>query len=153
MPTNYVLILALEKKKTNFHRFLGYGFKVVTPDLADGGLTLREVMDGLSRRMAALYRRNREWFNPLHFLPTTRVNQTRFGRVNCNFIRIFMVITGRALGQRIKGLDRPADEFSFALSWPRYNWIQCWRRTKKFIAHQNKAVARMRNTNMNAIYI
>lgn len=52
LPTNYVLILALEK----FSRFLGDGYTVIAPSLADGELTLREVVDSLARRMANLYR-------------------------------------------------------------------------------------------------
>ncbi|MBK8815915.1 MAG: glucosidase [Methylococcaceae bacterium] len=54
LPTNYVLILALEK----FNRFLGDGFTVNAPSLAKSELTLREVVDSLSRRMADLYRPN-----------------------------------------------------------------------------------------------
>ena len=52
LPTNYVLILALEK----FNRFLGDGYTVIAPSLAEGELTLREVVDSLARRMANLYR-------------------------------------------------------------------------------------------------
>lgn len=52
LPTNYVLILALEK----FNRFLGDGYTVLAPGLAEGELTLREVVDSLARRMANLYR-------------------------------------------------------------------------------------------------
>ena len=52
LPTNYVLILALEK----FNRFLGDGFTVNAPGLAEGELTLWEIVDGLARRMANLYR-------------------------------------------------------------------------------------------------
>jgi hypothetical protein len=52
LPTNYVLILALEK----FNRYLGAGYTVSAPGLADGELTLREVVDGLARRMTNLYR-------------------------------------------------------------------------------------------------
>ncbi len=52
LPTNYVLILALEK----FSRFLGDGFTVVAPGLGEGKLTLREVVDNLARRMVDLYR-------------------------------------------------------------------------------------------------
>ena len=54
LPTNYVLILALEK----FNRFLGDGFTVNAPGLAEGELTLQEVVASLSRRMADLYRPN-----------------------------------------------------------------------------------------------
>ena len=52
LPTNYVLILALEK----FNRFLGDGYTVSAPGLAAGKLTLREVIDGLARCMTDLYR-------------------------------------------------------------------------------------------------
>jgi hypothetical protein len=51
LPTNYILILALEK----FNRFLGDGYKVNAPGLAKGELTLREVVDSLARRVANLY--------------------------------------------------------------------------------------------------
>lgn len=52
LPTNYVLILALEK----FNRFLGDGFTVDAPGLAAHKLTLKEVVDRLARRMCNLYR-------------------------------------------------------------------------------------------------
>jgi len=52
LPTNYVLILALEK----FNRFLGDGYTVIAPGLAAGELTLRQVVDRLARRLADLYR-------------------------------------------------------------------------------------------------
>ncbi len=51
LPTNFVLILALEK----FNRFLGDGYTVLAPGLAEGELTLRDVVDCLARRMANLY--------------------------------------------------------------------------------------------------
>ncbi|PPC91976.1 MAG: glucosidase [Methylobacter sp.] len=51
MPTNYVLMLALEK----FHRFLGDGFKVCAPGLDENELTLGEVIARLARRMSNLY--------------------------------------------------------------------------------------------------
>jgi len=52
LPTNYVLILALEK----FNRYLGENYTVSAPGLAETELTLREVIDKLARRMTNLYR-------------------------------------------------------------------------------------------------
>ncbi|MGR9086498.1 MAG: MGH1-like glycoside hydrolase domain-containing protein [Gammaproteobacteria bacterium] len=52
LPTNYTLILALEK----FNRFLGDGFTVAAPGLRDGELTLSQVIGCLARRMTRLYR-------------------------------------------------------------------------------------------------
>jgi hypothetical protein len=52
LPTNYALILALEK----FHRFLGDGFTVSAPGLGTKALTLNEVVACLARRMTQLYR-------------------------------------------------------------------------------------------------
>lgn len=52
LPTNYTLILALEK----FHRFLGDAYTVSAPGLGDKALTLSEIVGCLSRRMANLYR-------------------------------------------------------------------------------------------------
>ncbi|WP_190303119.1 MGH1-like glycoside hydrolase domain-containing protein [Methylomonas rhizoryzae] len=52
LPTNYALILALEK----FNRFLGEEYKVAAPGLADADLSLRQVIDGLARCMTNLYR-------------------------------------------------------------------------------------------------
>lgn len=54
LPTNYTLILALEK----FNRFLGDGYTVVAPGLGAGKMTLRQVIDGLARAMTNLYRPN-----------------------------------------------------------------------------------------------
>jgi hypothetical protein len=52
LPTNYTLILALEK----FHRFLGDGYTVDAPGLGDKPLNLGEIICSLSRRMTQLYR-------------------------------------------------------------------------------------------------
>lgn len=52
LPTNYTLILALEK----FHRFLGEDYTVLAPGLAESKLTLHEVVDWLAVRMTNLYR-------------------------------------------------------------------------------------------------
>jgi len=52
LPTNYVLILALEK----FNRFLDDGYTVHAPGLAEGELTLSAVIDCLARRLTHLYR-------------------------------------------------------------------------------------------------
>jgi len=52
LPTNYVLMLALEK----FYRFLGDGFTVAAPDLGEKELTLSRIVDCLARRMTELYR-------------------------------------------------------------------------------------------------
>ncbi|MGR9045741.1 MAG: MGH1-like glycoside hydrolase domain-containing protein [Gammaproteobacteria bacterium] len=52
LPTNYTLILALEK----FNRFLGRGYQVAAPGLGDGKLTLSQIVDCLARRMTHLYR-------------------------------------------------------------------------------------------------
>lgn len=52
LPTNYALMLALEK----FYRFLGDGFTVAAPDLGEKELTLSRIVDCLARRMTELYR-------------------------------------------------------------------------------------------------
>ncbi len=52
LPTNYTLMLALEK----FHRFLGDGFTVSAPGFGTKALTLAEIVDCLARRMTQLYR-------------------------------------------------------------------------------------------------
>ncbi|MGR9054030.1 MAG: MGH1-like glycoside hydrolase domain-containing protein, partial [Gammaproteobacteria bacterium] len=52
LPTNYALILALEK----FNRFLGAAYRVSAPGLSENELNLREVIDGLARCMTNLYR-------------------------------------------------------------------------------------------------
>jgi hypothetical protein len=93
LPTNCVLILALEK----FHRFLGDGFKVVAPDLAQGELTLREVVDGLPRRMAELYRRDAKGFIPA--FPSDSPWQSDPHRLDkLQFYEYFHGETGQGLG-------------------------------------------------------
>ncbi|MDD5577889.1 MAG: glucosidase [Methylobacter sp.] len=52
LPTNYTLILALEK----LHRFLGENFTVLAPGLSDHKLTLHEVVEKLAMRLTNLYR-------------------------------------------------------------------------------------------------
>jgi hypothetical protein len=91
LPTNYVLILALEK----FHRFLGDGFKVIAPGLAAGELTLREVVDGLARRMADLYCPDTNGNTP-PFPPTARGNPIPAGKAACCSMNISTATPAKA---------------------------------------------------------
>ena len=54
MPTNYVLIQALEK----FHRFLGDGYKVAVPCLDNRELTLAEISHLVAERLVGILRRD-----------------------------------------------------------------------------------------------
>jgi len=54
LPTNYALIMALEK----FHRFLGDEFRVAAPCLDGQELNLREIATLISERLVDLYRRD-----------------------------------------------------------------------------------------------
>jgi hypothetical protein len=53
MPTNYMLIQALEK----YHRFLGDGYKVAVPCLNGRELTLAEIAKLISDRLVDMFRR------------------------------------------------------------------------------------------------
>ena len=56
MPTNYVLIQAIER----YHRFLGDGFKVPVPCLGNRELTLNEIAKLVSDRLVNMFRRRRD---------------------------------------------------------------------------------------------
>ncbi len=93
LPTNFVLILALEK----FNRFLGDGYKVVAPGFAKGELTLREVVDSLARRMANLYRPDAT--GNIHAFPTDSPWQTDpLWRNHLQFFEYFHGDNGLGLG-------------------------------------------------------
>ncbi|MGH8729321.1 MAG: MGH1-like glycoside hydrolase domain-containing protein [Burkholderiales bacterium] len=53
MPTNYVLVQAIEK----FHRYYGEGFKVKAPCLNDQELSLREISRLIADRLVNIFRR------------------------------------------------------------------------------------------------
>jgi hypothetical protein len=93
LPTNYVLILALEK----FHRFLGDGFKVIAPGLAAGKLTLREVVDDLARRMADLYCSDANGITPA-FPPNSPWQSDPHWQGYLQFYEYFHGDTGQGLG-------------------------------------------------------
>ncbi len=54
MPTNYLLIQAIEK----FHRFLGNGFKMAIPCQGNQEMNLQEIAKLLTERLIAIYRRD-----------------------------------------------------------------------------------------------
>jgi hypothetical protein len=54
MPTNYMLVQAIEK----FHRYYGDDFKVAAPCVGDERLTLREIANLLSERLVDMFRRD-----------------------------------------------------------------------------------------------
>jgi hypothetical protein len=56
MPTNYVLIQAIER----YYRFLGDGFKVPVPCLGNRELTLNEIAKLVSDRLVNMFRRARD---------------------------------------------------------------------------------------------
>jgi hypothetical protein len=93
LPTNYVLILALEK----FNRFLGDGYKVIAPGLAEGELTLREVVDSLARRMADLYRPDANGKIPA-FPPDSPWKYDPHWRGHLQFYEYFHGDNGQGLG-------------------------------------------------------
>ena len=93
LPTNYVLILALEK----FSRFLGKGFTVDAPGLAEGKLTLREVVDALARRMTDLYRPNAAGKLPA-FPPDSPWQHDPLWREHLQFYEYFHGDNGLGLG-------------------------------------------------------
>jgi len=61
MPINYSILQAL----TKFHRYLGPNFKVHTPEISEGELNLREVVDAVSDRLINLFRRDKNGRIPL----------------------------------------------------------------------------------------
>jgi len=93
LPTNYVLILALEK----FNRFLGDDYTVLAPGLAEGNLTLREVVDSLARRMANLYRSDATGKIPA-FLADSPWQSDRHWRGHLQFFECFHGDSGLGLG-------------------------------------------------------
>ncbi|WP_411728158.1 hypothetical protein [Methyloglobulus sp.] len=93
LPTNYVLILALEK----FNRFLGDGYTVLAPSLAEGELTLREVVDSLARRMANLYRPDTTGKIPA-FIPSSPWQPDPHWRGHLQFFEYFHSDNGFGLG-------------------------------------------------------
>jgi hypothetical protein len=60
MPTNYVLVQALER----YYRFLGDGFKVVAPCLGDQEITLNEAAKLVSDRLVNIFRRGKDGHIP-----------------------------------------------------------------------------------------
>src|SRR5262249_14364585 len=60
MPTNYVLIQAIER----YHRFLGDDFKVPVPCLGNQELTLNEIAKLVSDPLVDTFRRTRAWGTP-----------------------------------------------------------------------------------------
>jgi len=54
MPTNYVLVQAIEK----YHRFLGDSFKVPVPCLGNQEMTLNQIAKLLCDRLVNMFRRN-----------------------------------------------------------------------------------------------
>jgi hypothetical protein len=55
MPTNYMLVQALEK----YHRFLGDAFTVEAPCLGNRALTLKEIATLIAARLVDLFRRDK----------------------------------------------------------------------------------------------
>jgi hypothetical protein len=54
MPTNYLLIQAIEK----FHRFLGDGFRMAAPCQVNQEMNLKEIANLLTARLIGIYRRD-----------------------------------------------------------------------------------------------
>ena len=54
MPTNYMLVLAIEK----YHRFLGDGFTIQIPSMGDRDFNLKEVAQLISERLVSIFYRN-----------------------------------------------------------------------------------------------
>jgi hypothetical protein len=61
IPINYSILQAL----TKFHRFLGPGFTVEAPGMADGKLNLQQVADFIAERLINLFRREEGGLIPL----------------------------------------------------------------------------------------
>jgi hypothetical protein len=62
MPTNYLLIQAIEK----FHRFLGKGFRMAIPCQGNQEVNLQEIAKLLTERLIAIYRRDTNGLLPAH---------------------------------------------------------------------------------------
>ncbi|QSA95778.1 glucosidase [Methylococcus sp. EFPC2] len=93
LPTNYALILTLEK----FHRFLGDGYTVTAPGLADHELTLGEVVACLARRMSGLYRPDADGRIPA-FAPDSPWQHDEHWRDHLLFFEYFHGDSGLGLG-------------------------------------------------------
>jgi hypothetical protein len=106
LPTNYVLILALEK----FNRYLGDNYTVSAPGLAETELTLREVIDKLARRMTNLYRPDAAGRIPA-FPADSPWQSDRHWRGHLQFFEYFHGDNGLGLGAAHQtGLDRAAGQ-------------------------------------------
>lgn len=62
MPTNYLLIQAIEK----FHRFLGDGFQMAVPCKVNREMNLKEIAALLTGRLIAIYRRDANGLIPAY---------------------------------------------------------------------------------------
>ncbi|MGR8932124.1 MAG: MGH1-like glycoside hydrolase domain-containing protein [Gammaproteobacteria bacterium] len=93
LPTNYALILALEK----FNRFLGSAYRVSAPGLSDSELSLREVIDGLARCITNLYRPDAEGRLPA-FPVDSPWQQDALWREHLQFYEYFHGDNGLGLG-------------------------------------------------------
>lgn len=93
MPTNYYLILALEK----FHRYLGDNFKVSVPCCGDQELTLQEISHLLAERLASIFRRSPQGGRPLFPLDSPFQNDPHWQDLLL-FSEYFHGETGQGLG-------------------------------------------------------
>ena len=62
MPTNYLLIQAIEK----FHRFLGDGFRMVVPCQGSQEMNLKDIGKLLTGRLIVIYRRDANGLIPAY---------------------------------------------------------------------------------------
>jgi hypothetical protein len=93
LPTNYALILALEK----LHRFLGDGYRVSAPGLGDREMTLTEIVGCLARRMTRLYRPDKDGHLPA-FAPESPWQSDPDWREHLLFFEYFHGDNGLGLG-------------------------------------------------------